>query len=548
MTAKTKRDMKANPGQTEKQEKAAAAAQIANANANARALPGQALIAGQSLVAAPAAVLPPSSQSLAAPPPDLRVNTVDNGKASAASSDGNTAVDGVNAFAESRGRGAAVSNNAGSAFISGQGTVAASGSTPGGLVVAVINTTPAAGAQNAQSVDTDVNAVSRATSSSSSSHRNFNVLVGGNNGLAFSPNQVSDVKLGDTLTFIFGNRNHTVTQSSFQNPCTYNGVGADSGFMPSSNNLTSNNTDGAPVIQYDITTLEPQFFFCEQSMHCMRGMVFEINAPREQPFASFVEAAKAQGAAAMATLAPVVRAAVAGNDTGALIIGTSEMTATLDSAAQATALADLPTATVPDSTSPIEVADVADVTNANTLAADTTDDGFIGAGCLDSDGVLAVNNAGGCFQRWPALTDPQNDAGMTNLVAFGPGSIGRSRFNDTSDTASTSFVSLGSGTDDNKSDSTSSLSDSSLRLVTSASSSISSAPAQEPTALRLLVSTTTTQSVATMTPASLSLKQQVEAFGLPYPNNAGASANVVARRSLTQKPRFFNNIKRILRG
>ncbi|ORY76103.1 hypothetical protein BCR37DRAFT_339391, partial [Protomyces lactucae-debilis] len=106
---------------------------------------------------------------------------------------------------------------------------------------------------------------------------NFNVLVGGSNGLNFSPNQIQGAQIGDTVTFIFGARNHTVTQSSFQNPCTFNGVGADSGFFPSTNDLSTDNTDGAPVIQYDITSTDPQFFYCKQSMHCMQGMVFELN-------------------------------------------------------------------------------------------------------------------------------------------------------------------------------------------------------------------------------------------------------------------------------
>jgi plastocyanin len=55
--------------------------------------------------------------------------------------------------------------------------------------------------------------------------------------LLFSPDQVK-AKVGDQIEFHFHAKNHTVTQSSFAEPCTRqrntvtNELGADSGFMP----------------------------------------------------------------------------------------------------------------------------------------------------------------------------------------------------------------------------------------------------------------------------------------------------------------------------
>lgn len=45
------------------------------------------------------------------------------------------------------------------------------------------------------------------------------VIVGGPNKLIFSPANIT-AQVGDTITFQFMQKNHTVTQSSFANPCT----------------------------------------------------------------------------------------------------------------------------------------------------------------------------------------------------------------------------------------------------------------------------------------------------------------------------------------
>lgn len=96
----------------------------------------------------------------------------------------------------------------------------------------------------------------------------------------FNPNQVT-AQVGDMIQFEFMGKNHSVTQSSFAEPCTrqlntvLNLAGADSGFMPVAANATEIPTW---TIQVNDAS-SPQWFFCNQANHCNSGMVFAINAP-----------------------------------------------------------------------------------------------------------------------------------------------------------------------------------------------------------------------------------------------------------------------------
>jgi plastocyanin len=74
--------------------------------------------------------------------------------------------------------------------------------------------------------------VSTPSSSTSQDHR---IIVGGTNILAFQPANIT-AQPGDTITFEFHQKNHTVTQSSFAAPCqmlastsTSGQIGFDSG-------------------------------------------------------------------------------------------------------------------------------------------------------------------------------------------------------------------------------------------------------------------------------------------------------------------------------
>ncbi|TFK30192.1 hypothetical protein FA15DRAFT_651700 [Coprinopsis marcescibilis] len=102
---------------------------------------------------------------------------------------------------------------------------------------------------------------------------NFDVAVG-QEGLTFTPPNVPAVP-GDTVTFTFYPKNHTVTQSSFAAPCTPLEGGEHSGFRP---------TEAGPLedtFVFDVTSADPAWFYCAQGQHCQGGMVFAVNPPAE---------------------------------------------------------------------------------------------------------------------------------------------------------------------------------------------------------------------------------------------------------------------------
>jgi len=116
----------------------------------------------------------------------------------------------------------------------------------------------------------------------------FNVNVGafqnGTSGLVFDPNTVAAV-VGDNVLFKFFPKAHSVSQSTFANPCVTmppnatSGApgGIDSGLMPVAENATTN-----PTITVNVTVTTPLWFYCKQEgppVHCGQGMVFAINPP-----------------------------------------------------------------------------------------------------------------------------------------------------------------------------------------------------------------------------------------------------------------------------
>ena len=81
-------------------------------------------------------------------------------------------------------------------------------------------------------------------------------------------------------TNIFFSQNHTVTQSSFAEPCTPllqstpNATSMfKSGFMP----VTADATE-LPVFTIQINNTKPVWVYCAQTGHCAKGMVMAINA------------------------------------------------------------------------------------------------------------------------------------------------------------------------------------------------------------------------------------------------------------------------------
>jgi len=109
---------------------------------------------------------------------------------------------------------------------------------------------------------------------------NHLITVGANGQLAFNPPNIT-AALGDTVTFEFHQKNHTATQSSFNNPCvplaatsTTGQIGFNTGFQPVAANVTAD----FPTVTFRINNTSPIWGFCQQTGHCGQGMVFSINA------------------------------------------------------------------------------------------------------------------------------------------------------------------------------------------------------------------------------------------------------------------------------
>lgn len=118
-----------------------------------------------------------------------------------------------------------------------------------------------------------------------SAQQTFTVIVGGNNGLTFNPESVT-AKAGDTIAFQFQSKNHTVTQSTFANPCTQMTtptLGIDSGFLPVPAGASS-----FPQWSFSVdNATAPFWFFCKQTGHCSKGMVFAINPTADKTFDAY---------------------------------------------------------------------------------------------------------------------------------------------------------------------------------------------------------------------------------------------------------------------
>lgn len=130
------------------------------------------------------------------------------------------------------------------------------------------------------------------TSSGTPSGTDHKIVVGGAGVLAFNPANIT-AQVGDTITFEFRQKNHTVTSSSFEAPCSdllaTGQPGFDSGYQP-----VSDGTTNFPTYVVKVNDTKPIWAFCKQGNHCSQGMVFAANAVESSPknFAAFVALAK----------------------------------------------------------------------------------------------------------------------------------------------------------------------------------------------------------------------------------------------------------------
>ncbi|KAK1827346.1 hypothetical protein QBC39DRAFT_362145 [Podospora conica] len=114
------------------------------------------------------------------------------------------------------------------------------------------------------------------------------VTVGKDGKLQFQPEQLT-AKVGDTITYSFFARNHSVTQSSFDKPCQPLDKGFFSGFVPTA----SPDTAAPTTFTITVQDTKPIWVYCGQvnGNHCQSGMLHAINPPPDS-FAKFQTAAK----------------------------------------------------------------------------------------------------------------------------------------------------------------------------------------------------------------------------------------------------------------
>ncbi|KAK0721625.1 hypothetical protein B0T26DRAFT_673425 [Lasiosphaeria miniovina] len=107
---------------------------------------------------------------------------------------------------------------------------------------------------------------------------NHQVTVGKDAKLVFDPPTLSAAP-GDTVTYSFFAKNHSVTQSSFAQPCQpLAGGGFFSAFTP---NPATDGSASPTTFTITINDTKPIWAYCGQTNgdHCQKGMVHAINAP-----------------------------------------------------------------------------------------------------------------------------------------------------------------------------------------------------------------------------------------------------------------------------
>jgi len=135
------------------------------------------------------------------------------------------------------------------------------------------------------------------------------VVVGGTGVIAYTPSSVT-ANVGDTIIFTFKQKNHTVTQSSLNQPCSPLAGGFDSGFVPVADDATTFGTTAT----YVVNDTKPVWVYCKQTGHCQSGMVFAVN-PGAGQLATFVANAKASSSSSGSTTTTTTTSAAQSSST-----------------------------------------------------------------------------------------------------------------------------------------------------------------------------------------------------------------------------------------
>ncbi|KAF8969952.1 hypothetical protein BDZ97DRAFT_2055606 [Flammula alnicola] len=179
------------------------------------------------------------------------------------------------------------------AFQSAAATSPFGTATASGTGAATGTATATATASATYGTDASATTAAPTTTATGVDHR---IIVGGPNILAYSPSNIT-AAVGDTITFEFHQKNHTVTSSSFDDPCralastsTTGQIGFDSSFIPVADGVSSN----FPTFTIQVNDTNPIWAYCRQATHCGQGMVFAANAVESGPknFAAFQALAK----------------------------------------------------------------------------------------------------------------------------------------------------------------------------------------------------------------------------------------------------------------
>ncbi|KAG8718304.1 hypothetical protein FRC09_012862 [Ceratobasidium sp. 395] len=106
-------------------------------------------------------------------------------------------------------------------------------------------------------------------------YKKWKVTVGDNMKLRYNPQYVH-AKVGDYIEFEFHPKNHTVTESSFNYPCSKLDGGFTTGFVP-----VASDEHYFPTRSFYVKDEKPHWFYCQQVGHCPAGMVFAVNPPKK---------------------------------------------------------------------------------------------------------------------------------------------------------------------------------------------------------------------------------------------------------------------------